>query len=181
MHEIPGGYVQAGEPVVTVQMMDPMQVEVAVSAQTDARLNYNDVIDVYLPDSQTPSTAMVYEKDTMADAATRTFRVKLLVRNEQIEVGVPPGEQGKNTPRVRTIFRITTQKADGNPPYFVAVHALYQDADGYFVWKIENRILKDNKTTQRFWNSAAKGPCHSRGEAHAVSPGRHTARIDRSW
>ena len=146
VHEIPGGYVQAGERVVTVQMMDPMQVDVAVSAQTDARLNYNDVIDVYLPDSKTPSTAMVYEKDTMADAATRTFSVKLLVRNEQIEVGLPPDEQGKDTPRVRTIFRVTTQKADGNPPYFVAVKALYQDADGYFVWKIENRTLKDNKT-----------------------------------
>ena len=146
VHEIPGGYVQAGERVVTVQMMDPMQVDVAVSAQTDARLNYNDVIDVYLPDSQTPSTAMVYEKDTMADAATRTFSVKLLVRNERLEVGLPPDEQGKDTPRVRTIFRVTTQKADGNPPYFVAVKALYQDADGYFVWKIENRTLKDNKT-----------------------------------
>jgi hypothetical protein len=138
VHQIAGGYVQAGAPVVTMQMMDPISVEVAVSSQTDARLNYNDIVTVFLPDSNEPMEAMVYEKATIADPATRTFKVTLLVRNERIEVGLPPDERNSTTPRVRMLVRLFTETRDRVPPYYVNVDSLHQDADGYFVYRVTN-------------------------------------------
>jgi len=46
VHVIPGGTVQRGEPVVTVQMMDPMKVEFEVSAERAYQMHYKDTIDV---------------------------------------------------------------------------------------------------------------------------------------
>ncbi|MBT6493930.1 MAG: HlyD family efflux transporter periplasmic adaptor subunit [Planctomycetaceae bacterium] len=138
VHQIPGGYVQAGEPVVTIQMMDPISVEIAVSAETDARLNYNDIVSVFMPGSDEPMEAMVYEKATVADAATRTFKVTLLVRNERIEVGLPDGERNSTTPRVRMLVRLFTETRARVPPYYVNVDSLHQDAEGYFVYRVTN-------------------------------------------
>ena len=49
VHVIPGGYVQPGTPVVTLLLMDPIKVTVAVSAQTDRQLNFGDFVAVYTP------------------------------------------------------------------------------------------------------------------------------------
>lgn len=143
VHQIAGGYVLAGEPVVTMQMMDPISVEVAVSSQTDARLNYNDIVTVYLPDSNEPLEAMVYEKATIADPATRTFKVTLLVRNERIEVGLPPEDRNSTTPRVRMLVRLFTETRNRVPPYYVNVDSLHQDAGGYFVYRVANATQAD--------------------------------------
>ncbi len=143
VHEIPGGYVQAGERVVTVQMMDPIAVEVAVSANTDSRLNYSDVVSVYLPDSPDPLDAMVYEKDTIADAATRTFNITLLVRNEQVEVGLSEEERLSDVPRVRLLVRLFTETRRREPPYYINVDALHQDDQGYFVFRVANATQAD--------------------------------------
>jgi hypothetical protein len=145
VHQIPGGFVQPGAAVVTVQMMDPIAVHVAVSAKTDARLNYNDIVSVYLPDAQEPIEAMVYEKATVADAATRTFRVTLLVRNERIEVGLPDGERKSNTPRVRMLLRLFTETRDRTPPYYVNVDALHRDDEGFFVFRVANATQTDRR------------------------------------
>lgn len=143
VHEIPGGYVQAGEPVVTMQMMDPISIDVAVSAETDSHVNYNDTVTVFLPDSSQPLEAMVYEKATIADAATRTFNVTLLVRNELLEVGLPEEDRNSNTPRVRMLVRLFTETRDRVPPYYVNVESIYKDGDGYFVWRVTNATQAD--------------------------------------
>ena len=49
VHVIPGGFASPGQAVVTVQMMDPLKVDIAVSPATDSRINYNDLIRVYAP------------------------------------------------------------------------------------------------------------------------------------
>ena len=89
VHVIPGGYVERGRPVVTVQMMDPMKVEIAVSPETDRKINYNDVMKVHIDGHKEPIKGVVWLKDTVADAATRTFMVTLLIRNFRVETEVP--------------------------------------------------------------------------------------------
>ena len=138
VHEIAGGYVQAGEPVATIQMMDPIQVEVSVSEKVDSQVHYNDMVYVYLPDSKKPIEAMVYEKATVADAATRTFRVTLLVRNERIETGIPKQAAAQKHLRIRMLVHLFTEHARRKPPYYVNYKALHKDATGYYVWKIVN-------------------------------------------
>lgn len=143
VHQIAGSFVQAGERVVTVQMMDPMMVEIAVAAQTEARLNFNDVVYVYLPDDNVPVEGMVYEKAAMADAATRTFDVTLLVRNERNTHGAArPGEDRQQTVhRIRAMWRLFTESTDRMPPYYINVDALHTDSTGSYVWKVVNRAV----------------------------------------
>jgi multidrug efflux pump subunit AcrA (membrane-fusion protein) len=62
VHVIPGGYALPGQPLVTVQMMDPMKIQVAVSPETDKKINFNDRVRVYLPDSEESIEGYVYLK-----------------------------------------------------------------------------------------------------------------------
>ncbi len=52
VHAIPGSYVLPGQPVVTVQMMDPMKIQVAVSPETEQQVQFNDRVRVHLPGSE---------------------------------------------------------------------------------------------------------------------------------
>lgn len=141
VHRIPGSFVQAGEPVVTVQMMDPIQVELSVSAETDARLNYNDMVRVHLTQDENPVEGMVYEKAAIADAATRTFNVRLLVRNRQFEVGLPDDADPDRVVRVRSLWRLYTETTERKPPYFVHVASIHEDDKGAYVWKVTNLTI----------------------------------------
>lgn len=143
VHVIPGGYVERGQPVATVQMMDPMKVQIAVSPETDRKINYNDAMRVYIDGHEEPVKGFVWLKDTVADAATRTFMVTLLLRNYLVEVKVPDELKGKSFYRTRDIILIGSMKADGKPPYGVEERALHQDKEGYFVWKVEGLTSAD--------------------------------------
>jgi RND family efflux transporter MFP subunit len=143
VHVIPGGYVQRGQPVATVQMMDPMKVQIAVSPETDRKINFNDAMKVYMDGYEEPVMGFVWLKDTVADAATRTFMVTLLLRNHLIEVKVPDELKGKSFHRTEGIITIDSSRADGKPPYMVEERALHQDKEGYFVWKVEGLSAAD--------------------------------------
>lgn len=85
IHAVPGTYVKAGEPVVTVQMMDPMTIEFEVTARDSRRYHRGDMLSVQVVDGYGESrqlSGMVYRVDTVADPAARTFTVTLHVRNE---------------------------------------------------------------------------------------------------
>ena len=137
VHEIPGGYVLPGKPVVTLQMMDPLKVDIAVSPARDARINYNDLVRVYAPTGD-ELEGYVYLKDTFADPATRTFLVTLLVRNKQIRVGVPDELEGKGIAECRNLWKLDKPDIAGPGNYYAEVEAIHQDDQGYFVWKVEN-------------------------------------------
>ena len=71
VHIIPGGTVQRGERVVTVQMMDPMKVEFEVSAERARQMRYKDSLEVILPlpdGSTVREEALVYMTDAVADS-----------------------------------------------------------------------------------------------------------------
>jgi multidrug efflux pump subunit AcrA (membrane-fusion protein) len=137
VHVIPGGYTLPGQAVVTVQMMDPMKVNIAVSASTDERINQNDLVRVFSPDGE-QIEGQVYLKDTFADPATRTFLVTLLVRNQRVVVGVPDELKDKNVPYCRNIWKLEQPNVGSGDNYYAEVKAIQQDDEGAFVWKIEN-------------------------------------------
>ncbi len=143
VHVIPGGYVERGQPVVTVQMMDPIKVQVAVSAETDRNVNYNDVIKVYVDGIEEPFIGWVWNKDAVADASTRTFMVTLLLRNRQDEVDLPADLADQGMHRTRNIWNLESEKLDGRPPYFLDDEALQQENGQYFVWKVEGLKIAD--------------------------------------
>ena len=130
---IPGGYVQAGEPVFTVQMMDPMKVDVAVGPAVDARLQPNDRLRVYVPGVEEPLIGLVYFKDTYADPTTRTFLVTLLVGNRLVEPPVPEGIDRTTLPSAGLLLAFERLEPDSNP--YMEVSAIREDEQGHYVWQ----------------------------------------------
>lgn len=137
VHVIPGGYAFRGIPVVTVQMMDPMKVDIAVSPKTDRRIDFDDIMHVYTPFGQ-KLDGHVYLKDTFADPTTRTFLVTLLVRNSRIEQGVPDDLRDKPIPRCKKLWTLQRPEGQTAGNYYVEINALEHDDDGYYVWKADN-------------------------------------------
>ncbi|MGI9304308.1 MAG: HlyD family efflux transporter periplasmic adaptor subunit [Gammaproteobacteria bacterium] len=143
VHVIPGGYVEPGQPVATVQMMDPMKVQVAVSPDTDREVNFNDLMKVYIDGAQAPLNGWVWNKDTVADASTRAFMITLLVRTRQIEIGLPPELEGKHFHRTPGIWNLESELDNGAAPFFTNIETLRKDDGGYFVWKVEGLAIAD--------------------------------------
>ena len=107
-----GGVVQAGQPVVKVQMMDPIQVGVDVSAKTDQTLSYSDTALVFPPDGGDPMEALVWEKAGLADPSTRTFLVTLLIRNSKLLTGMPDEYDPNQDVRTRNLWGLFSKRAD---------------------------------------------------------------------
>ena len=143
VHVIPGGYVEKGQPVATVQMMDPMKIQVAVSPDVDRQVNFNDLVDVYVDGVDEPLQGWVWNKDTVADASTRTFMVTLLVRNRRTEVGAPSASAADSVARTQGLWNLEAENADGNAPFFVNEEALHHDEKGAFVWKADGLSIAD--------------------------------------
>jgi len=138
VHVIPGGYALPGQPVVTVQMMDPMKVQIAVSPETDKKINFNDRVRVYLPDSEEPLEGYVYLKDTYADPATRTYLITLLVRNQKTVTGIPDELNDDPIATSQKLWTLIPEKVGVPGNYYIEVNALHEDDEGYFVWKVDN-------------------------------------------
>lgn len=147
VHVIPGGVVQQGQPVVTVQMMDPIKVEFEVSAEKARRLRHKDEIGVLVtrPDGGTlTEDGIVYMTDTTADPATRTFTITVLVRNRKLSLPVPDEVADKQLPRTQDIWRMLKGIVDDSDRYYLAKEAIRTDADGnaYF-WRITEDSRRD--------------------------------------
>ena len=142
VHVIPGGFVERGESVVTVQMMDPIMLEFEVSRDTLRRLHFRDALPVTI--AQADGTALdrfatVYMTDPAADPETRTFTVTLLIRNEMVAPDVPDELRGKPTVETNTIWPVMGRLIDDANVRFVDALSFQEDADGTFLWKVTNR------------------------------------------
>ncbi len=141
VHVVAGAYVERGKPIVTVQMMDPMSVEVEVSATDARRLTYRDRIPVFvtLPDGQTQERpSIVYTIDPVADPLTRTFTVTLLLANETIRAPVPEELQGEPIVRTENVWMFLQRPVGGEPVLMIERRAIVNDAQGSYVWKVTN-------------------------------------------
>ena len=147
--ETVGGVVQAGEPVLKLQMMDPIQIDVQLSAERDSQLHYNDIVTVYTPDTNEPVPAMVYEKAAVADPSTRTFLLTLLIRNEQIAEGMPEEFDPDQELRTRSVWGLFSRHTGDRGPFYVNEESLLQDESGnYFVLRIRG-VSRDSREVDK--------------------------------
>ncbi len=161
VHVFQGSFVQAGEPVVTVQMMDPIKVEVEVSAARSRTLKYRDIVPVALISNGAaggsgPARAtepewldgFVYMTDTVADPQSRTFTVTLLVRNRKLRRPVPDRLVGETFARATDLWPVDFDFLPGADQVqtMVEERAIQRDEMGAFVWKIENRRVGESIT-----------------------------------
>jgi len=149
VHVIPGATVQRGEPVVTLQMMDPIKVEFEVSAQRARTLKYRDEIAVTLnqPDGSTMTEhGIVYLTDPVADPSTRTFTITVLMRNRLIPADVPDDVDRNSLPVTRDIWKPLSGLFGDPDHYYVEQSSIHRDADGDYVWKIIGSNGADQRT-----------------------------------
>jgi len=131
-----GGYVQVGKPVAHLVMMDPIKVDISVSAQTADNLKLRDHVSLFLPGDDNPVIGRVYEKSTVADPETRTFRVSIITRNLQHFGTLTPGDPLLKYPRITDYIHLQRMKAghEGSPFFVEENRALHKDGDNYYVW-----------------------------------------------
>lgn len=92
IHVSQGAVVKNGQPIITLSLMDPIQVHVAVSADQDRRIRTGNRVILYPKDPIDPAgkttqvNAIVYEKGAVAESDTRTFRINIIARNERRRV-----------------------------------------------------------------------------------------------
>jgi multidrug efflux pump subunit AcrA (membrane-fusion protein) len=132
-----GGYVRRGDPVAHLVMMDPIKVDLAVSADTAARLELSDEVHLSLPGGPELDPGRIYEKATAADPETRTLRISVMIRNRRT-VGLPPGDPLLQYPRITRVIDLNRFRVwDENSPYSVeANRSLRKDEAGHFVWVV---------------------------------------------
>ncbi|WP_068259641.1 efflux RND transporter periplasmic adaptor subunit [Rubripirellula obstinata] len=135
---VPGSIVQAGAPVVTLQMMDPIKVELEVSAEVSRRLSPTDLYPVYvtMPTGEVEMHQGYLDQiDSIADPLTRTYTVTLLVINrtfstiEDVDVATTPN-----------IWRLDLPFLPGasEGKLFVEEKAILRDDQGAYLWQITN-------------------------------------------
>ena len=143
VHAVPGSYVMEGDPVVTVQMTDPMLVEFEVTARNSRRYQMGDSLQVTVADAQGNAkliNGMVYAVDAMADAQSRTFTVTLHVRNELQQETPPQSSTQMQVAHTRRIYPLTLGPiVTGDDRLLVERSAIHSAGGEDFVWKITNR------------------------------------------
>ena len=131
-----GGYVKRGEPVAHLVMMDPIKIDISVSFETAERLKIRDAVRIFLPGDEEPVYGSVYEKATVADPETRTFRVSIITRNIRTIGGLPPDSPLLKYPLITGyIYLSRARVGDEDSPFFVEENrALRKEGENYYVW-----------------------------------------------
>ncbi len=144
---VPGSYLDAGDPALTIQIMDPIKVELELSASMSRKFRRGDTVRIYAVDRNDQETKLegyVYMSEPNADAETRTFTVTLLVRNRKTQLKIPPEYQSEQIARTKDIWPLNFAPIihDGNL-LMTEENAIRHDAEGAFLWKITNRRASD--------------------------------------
>jgi multidrug efflux pump subunit AcrA (membrane-fusion protein) len=174
VHVIPGATVQRGEPVVTLQMMDPIKVEFEVSAQRARTLEYKDEIAVTLsqPDGSTRTEhGIVYLTDPVADPSTRTFTITVLMRNRLVPSALPDSIDRNALPVTRDLWKPLSGIFGDPDRYYVEQSSIQHDAQGDYIWK----IIGGHRTGQR-----SSGPL-LKVQKVRVTAGDHTENFLGLW
>ena len=134
---IPGGTVARGEPVVRVQMMDPMKIEFEVSAQQARQMHYKNQLAVHPAGSgDNGQDAVIWMTDAAADPSTRTFTVTLLIRNQLVPAAGTDGIDADSLARTRDTWKLIPGLEGQSTVHYVEQHAIHRDDDGEYVWKV---------------------------------------------
>jgi multidrug resistance efflux pump len=142
-----GGYARRGAAVAHVVMMNPIKIDLALSAETASNVHEGDVARLRLPGREELGFGRAYDKATTADADTRTFRLSLMTGNEREILDLSPGDPRADMVRIHR-YAALFRHQDGNL-YVEANRALRQDEEGFYVWADPDRTWDDPTPADR--------------------------------
>ena len=143
---VPGSVVSAGSPVLNLQMMDPIKVEIEVSGEQSRQLQLRQEVPIsFITDEDQPHEmrALVYVVAPSADPATRTFTVTLLVLNTQSRPKLPAAACGTSAARTQDVWPLDVRSVIGaqrklndvhTDSFFIEEDAIETNEEGSFVW-----------------------------------------------
>lgn len=143
VHVVPGSVVAQGSPVLTIQMMDPIRVEVELSAELSRTIRKKGRLPVHITKgdgSVEQQDGFVYTISPSADPSTRTFTLTLLVLNPKIATPIPAGTEDNNLARTADVWRMDFKFLPDAPEgtYYIAKDAICEDEQGPYVWRCLN-------------------------------------------
>lgn len=149
IHVTQGAVIEAGTPVVTLTLMDPIQVQVAVSADHDRRIQTGDRAFLYPKNPLDPNgktvevPALVFEKGSVADPDTHTFRIDLMARNQRlgIEAFVP---ETAGLPLVDEFLPVARRYQGETGALFVPIDSVYKEDDNDYVLRLPGVGFRDD-------------------------------------
>ena len=143
-----GAIVTAGQHVVTLTLMDPIQIRLEVSADMERRIRTGDRASVYPKNPIAPDhapekvNAIVFEKGAVANPDTRTFRIDLIARNRRfLFQDIDPSTAGLP---VITDFLPVARRFEGEEgPLFVPIESILREEDRTSVLRLPGVSLHD--------------------------------------
>lgn len=161
-----GGYVHTGDPVAHLVMMDPIKIDISVSSEKAERLKIRDNVHIFIPGDEKPVYGIVYEKATVADPETRTFRVSILTRNMRTIGRLSLDSPLLKYPLVRDYtYLFQTFEGESDSPFVVEENrSLRKEGEGYYVWAAPDQKLGDKIDSENPLITLRK---------YAVIPGEH--------
>ncbi len=140
VHISEGAVVQVGMPIVTLTLMDPVRIQVEVSADDERDIETGDraVIwpkDPLLGGERMAVNAIVFEKSAVADPALRTFRIDMIARNLRRHVDQLNPELA-GLPNINEYLPVVREYQGEDGPMFVPVDSILSDDDGAYVLRL---------------------------------------------
>ncbi|WP_438811161.1 efflux RND transporter periplasmic adaptor subunit [Rhodopirellula halodulae] len=145
---VPGSVINAGDPVLTLQMTNPIKVEVELSAKQSRSMRQRHQMPVThsLPDGTKRHTnGYVYNVDASADPDTRTFTMTLLLLNEQLQDRLPNGLPEDKIARTSDLWPLRLNRMMGTPEDVLLVEeeSIHRDNQGAYIYLVTNGKLRD--------------------------------------
>jgi RND family efflux transporter MFP subunit len=150
VHIAEGAVVSPGEPIATLTLMDPMQVQMQVSADVERSIQTGDSAVVYLKDPlnsaiKVPLNAVVYEKSTVADPKLRTYQIVLMIRNNRHHV-YDRDDSLRGLPMVDQYLPAIREYQGEEGPLFVPTDALFEENGQNYVLRLPGVGFKKGST-----------------------------------
>lgn len=150
---VPGSVVNAGKPVATVQMMDPIKIELEVSAADSRRLRKRQRLPVRVTQADggvTEEDGFLYLVDPVADPRTRTFTLTLLMLNRKTNPESDESDDSniaKTDQSWRVDFRFLPGAQDGI--LYAIDQSIHEDQEGHYVWRIDSLSANESLPPDR--------------------------------
>jgi RND family efflux transporter MFP subunit len=148
VHIAEGAVVDAGQPILTLTLMDPVRVQIEVSADHERELRTGDRAlilpkDPFDSDHKIPVNGIVFEKSAVADPRLRTFRIDLIARNLRRHVEDRNPEL-KGRPTASDGYLPVIREFQGEAgPLFVSTRAILIEDDKTYVMRLPGVSFHD--------------------------------------
>ena len=140
VHIFEGAVVDAGMPVVTLTLMDPVRIQVEVSADDERDIETGDRAVIFPKDplhdgDRVPVNAIVFEKSAVADPALRTFRIDIIARNQRRHAHQLNPELA-GLPIINDYLPAVREYQGEEGPLFIPVDSILAEGDETFVLRL---------------------------------------------